>query len=155
MNIDELRVQPDLHEEVRGTVYLSAPMTGYENYNAPALDEAAAVLRERGYPVINPAELDRARGLSLEVPAGSSLSQEETDRVLAEDIGHVSRCDLVVCLPGWEDSGGATFEVAVAVRLGKPVYAYEAATLCLMDLQSIVAVCQPKRKTAQLFGRVR
>lgn len=157
MNLDELKIQPDLHEEVRGLVYLSGPMTGYASYNAPAFDEAAAVLRERGYPVISPAEEDRKRGISLDVPAGSTLSQQDTDKVLAEDIGYVSRCDMVVCLPGWEGSGGATFEVAVAVRLGKPVFQYEpgAATLCHMDLQSVIAVCQPKRKTAELHGRVR
>lgn len=148
----ELLRAATLEEEVRGLVYLSGPMTHLPFYNWPAFHEAAATLRERGYPVISPAELDVVRG--IEPPAdGAPPPGDQLDGLLAEDIRHVTNCDLVVCLPGWEDSGGATFEVAVAVRLGKPVYAYgsQCATLVSMDLHTVIAVCH----ATKLYGRHR
>ena len=45
--------------ERKPTIYVAGPMRGFENYNYPAFDRCARVLRDQGCDVINPAELDR------------------------------------------------------------------------------------------------
>lgn len=47
-------------------IYIAGPMRGHELYNFPAFDAAEARLRRLGYDVVNPAALDRARGIHPE-----------------------------------------------------------------------------------------
>ncbi|MBR2504796.1 MAG: DUF4406 domain-containing protein [Elusimicrobiaceae bacterium] len=44
-------------------IYLSGPMTGLPDYNRPAFDLRAKLIREAGYTVNNPAEISRKHGL--------------------------------------------------------------------------------------------
>ena len=44
--------------------YLSGPMSGYPEHNAPQFNVAAKMLRERGYDVCNPIEFDESPGLA-------------------------------------------------------------------------------------------
>lgn len=141
-------------------VYISGPMTYIPKGNAPAFDRCAAVLRKVFRTVISPADLDRERGFDIDSwdgqlhtgPTGMSV-----DQILSEDIGHVARADMLVLLEGWEESGGGTLEIAVAVRLGKPCYLWHADTYTLepLELSSIIAVCQQSGYTgSKLYGRV-
>lgn len=136
-----------LEEEVRCSLYVAGPMTGRPYLNFPAFDDAAAVLRERGYPVLSPAEMDApgVRELVMQNHTGAEMDipGHSWEECLARDIQVVTRVDAIAALPGWEHSKGATFEIAVALRLGKTVYAYEpgAATLCHMDLTPSITVC--------------
>lgn len=93
--------------------YLSGRMTGVPEYNFPAFHAAAAVLRERGFDVLNPAET--AGG-----SAGLSYAQ-----YMNIDVAYVQAADAVVVLPGWRGSKGALLEVHLAHSLGKPVFEFD------------------------------
>lgn len=90
-------------------VYISGPMTGVEDYNYPAFDFMAAQLREDGHDVCNPAEFfdgakDRTRA-----------------EYIRESIEQLLECDMLVTLPGWELSDGASLEVQIAAELEYPI----------------------------------
>jgi hypothetical protein len=82
-------------------------MTGYPDFNFPAFNEAADFLKSVGYDVFNPAD----RGI---VPGW-----EHSD-YLRYDIPKVLEADLLVMLPGWENSKGAALEHHIATVLGLP-----------------------------------
>jgi hypothetical protein len=88
-------------------VFLSGPMTGRADYNRPAFNAAAAMLRGRGFDVANPAEL----------PDGHDYSwyMNECKKML-------SRCEAIYLLPGWMDSEGAKQEAVHATRRGMAVW---------------------------------
>lgn len=95
-------------------IYLSGPMTGYEDFNYPRFRTATERLRQLGYDVINPAE---TAGGVTHLPRATFMSI---------DVGYVEACDAVVVLPGWHRSQGAILEVMLAHNLGKPVYVFDA-----------------------------
>lgn len=86
-------------------VYLSGPMTGIADHNFPAFNQAATLLRQIGFEVSNPAEINPDPGLSWE-------------QCLRADIKALCDCDAMALLPGWETSRGAHLEVHVAHQLG-------------------------------------
>jgi len=106
-------------------VYLAGPMSGCPGFNYPAFDAAAAHLRAQGYEVVSPAELDgpvdrevilaAKYGTHDELPADADY---ESYIVRALDVIREGDFDYIVCLPGWELSGGAIREVAVAQNIG-------------------------------------
>lgn len=96
------------------TVYISGPMSGYEDLNFPAFFKAEESLRNMGYQTINPA--------AIEQPVKS------WEACMKKDIRELMEADAVVTLPGWEDSKGAKIEVNLAVTLGMEVYKYEELT---------------------------
>jgi hypothetical protein len=147
--------------EVEGahSIYISGPMTYIPQGNAPAFDRCASALRavDPGVLVMSPAEMDRARGFDIDGWDGHSATDTDINVILAEDIGIVCQVDLLVLLPGWENSGGGTLEIAVAARLGKPLYLWheDTATLEPLELSSIIAVCQQSGHTgSKLYGRI-
>lgn len=83
--------------------YLSGPITGHKNYRRQ-FAEAAAALKELGYVVINPAELDQA------------LPVEEMgyEGIMRIDLEILATADYLVQLPGWEDSKGCNRELGFA-----------------------------------------
>lgn len=88
-------------------VYLSGPMTGYEDFNYPKFNREAAFLRAAGYTVVNPAELN---------PSTKSWHE-----CLRDDIAELVRCDAIVLMDGWEQSNGAHLEMHVAHRVGMKI----------------------------------
>jgi len=94
--------------------YLSGPMTGIPEYNFPAFHEAAAVLRQRGYNILNPAELKR----SIEDNVPRSF-------YLRGDLKELLDCQGIILLPGWEFSRGAELELGIARQLDFDVLEYE------------------------------
>ncbi|MDO4791859.1 MAG: DUF4406 domain-containing protein [Buchananella hordeovulneris] len=95
------------------TVYLAGPMSGRPDFNRAAFHRVAAALRRSAHgvaEVINPAE--------VELPAGATWEE-----YMAVGLAGVARADLVVVLPGWTGSRGASIEVATARALGLPVVA--------------------------------
>lgn len=90
-------------------IYLAGPMSGLENYNYPAFDEAAASLRARGFDVENPAE-------NAAPPCGSWAGY------MRLSIVQMLACDCVVFLPYWDSSKGAQIEMALAKGIGMPRY---------------------------------
>lgn len=93
------------------TVYLSGPMTGIEDFNHPAFNDAANVLRAAGYSVINPAEIN----------TDTSKSWEQCIRA---DLRELCECESICLLPGWEKSSGAHLELHMAHRMGMDVLFY-------------------------------
>lgn len=92
-------------------LYCSGPISGMPDANRPAFTRAAAALRQAGYTVVNPHELQAA-------PA----SWETAMRV---DLKALVECDGVAILPGWGWSRGAQLELVVATELGMRVQAWE------------------------------
>lgn len=84
-------------------VYISGPMTGYDNYNRPAFFEAEKMLKSQGYEVFNPAKN----------PDGLTYSQ-----YLDIDMAMVRCSNAIYCLPGCDKSKGAQAEIAYAKSLG-------------------------------------
>ena len=107
-------------------IYLAGPMRGYENFNFPAFDFAAAKLRQDGHEVFSPAERDRLiHGPKLENnKTGDEVEAEKTvgfslRDALAVDTDWIARnADAIALLPGWEKSSGAQAELALAKALG-------------------------------------
>jgi hypothetical protein len=107
-------------------------MRGILYYNFPVFDSAANGLREKGYEVISPADLDREHGcfdaLMLAgayydwdiIPAGFDL-----DAAVLRDVQGIIDSDAIMMLKGWEASVGARAEKAVAEWLGRKVLYYE------------------------------
>ncbi len=91
------------------TVYISGPMTGHKDLNSPAFTAAAFLLRDGGYDVVNPAELN-------------PYPNTEWSQCLRRDIAALMDCDSVLMLPGWMDSKGANLERHIAAELGMPIH---------------------------------
>lgn len=89
-----------------GRIYLSGPMTGIPEFNYPAFNAAADVLRAEGLEVVNPAEAPK---------------QDSWAAYMRHDKELLKNCTEVVLLPGWEKSRGARIEVKWAKAWGLPV----------------------------------
>lgn len=96
-------------------LYVAGPMTGYENFNHPAFDEATEALRAAGYEVISPAEVDRHLGIDLTKP----FTEADYHEAMLRDIPYVLKADGVAMLEGWRASRGARLEHDIAVATGK------------------------------------
>lgn len=92
-------------------IYVSGPMSGYEDLNHPAFNDAAKRLREAGYEVESPPEI-----------GASDLPYTE---LIKMDIRVVLDCDGVATLEGWWASRGAQIETSVAGIIGLPIRTVE------------------------------
>jgi hypothetical protein len=102
-------------------VYIAGPMTGYPQWNFAAFDAAAADLRQRGYEVVNPVDLDRDVGFD---PATSSPEDFDLVSAIRRDVEALVTCQLIALLPGHENSKGATAERHIAYWAGLDVVEY-------------------------------
>lgn len=94
------------------TIYMSGPMTGIPEFNAPAFAAYTAKYRALGFRVISPAELD---GDDHGQPYRHYLRRDMN--VLLDE--HVER---IYMMPGWESSRGAKLERHAAEAVGIAVY---------------------------------
>lgn len=90
-------------------IYVAGPMSGLPDLNFPAFHAHAALLRERGAHVENPAEINPDPGM-------------EWDEAMRRDIPRLLTCDTIALLPGWEKSRGATLEYHIAQSLGMTIH---------------------------------
>ncbi len=107
-------------EEDKPKIYLAGPMAGIANLNHPAFNESAEALREGGWHVFNPAEVDVDLSGSIEntEEAMKENRQQFLRTVLAADLEWICvNADAIAMLPGWEKSYGARAEHATAVAL--------------------------------------
>lgn len=93
-------------------LYISGPMTGLPNFNFPAFNAAAAVVRSMGHEAVNPVDINPDSNTPWEV-------------CLRADIKALCDCDGIVLIHGWEHSKGAHLELQVAHRLGLKVLLFE------------------------------
>lgn len=82
------------------TIYLSGPMSGIPEYNAPAFAHYASKYRELGYVVVSPPELDKEAN-SFEY---ADCIRRDIDVLMNRGI------EAIYLLPGWQKSKGANLE---------------------------------------------
>lgn len=107
-------------------VYVAGPMTGLPEYNFPAFNAAAAMLRAQGLHVENPAEHGIVDGA-------------DWADYLHYDLARLATCSEIYLLPGWSKSRGAALEALCAHTLGMTItYGFGAERVELVDaLQAI------------------
>jgi len=120
-------------------VYVAGPMTGLPEFNFPAFNAAAAMLRAQGLHVENPAEHGIVDGA-------------DWADYLHYDLGRLATCSEIHLLPGWSKSRGAALEALCAHTLGMNVtYGFGSERVELTDalqmLQSLA--CQPLKARVQ------
>lgn len=100
-------------------LYVSGPMKGLPEENGAMFDRVATDLREAGFQIVSPAEMDRE-------PRRESWTREQR---LAEDIRMIADSaegiEGLVVLPGWRLSHGAVLEIRTAQALKKPCWQAE------------------------------
>lgn len=85
-------------------VYVAGPMSGIVELNYPLFHSTATRLREMGFEVVSPAELN-----PITTPYREAMIR---------DILALIECDHIVMLDGWERSKGASLEHHIASVLG-------------------------------------
>lgn len=106
-------------------IYISGPITGMPDRNAPLFNEVSRVLSDAGIPNVNPIALD------------DDQEPESWDAAMRRDIMcMVSECDSVMMLPGWEESDGARVEYHLAIGLKWQVYNWTDAIAMLLTKAS-------------------
>lgn len=90
-------------------VYLSGPMKGNDDFQRLFGNIAEAIRKVPRWECFNPAE--KAENVEDATPA-------EHQRALRGCLRMVISSEVVVALPGWEESRGARLEVFVAAELG-------------------------------------
>ena len=88
-------------------IYISGPMSGYEDLNFPEFHDMQAWLNGSGFIALNPARLPQGLDYSVYM---------ELDLIL------VKASDALVLLKGHEHSPGARAEKAFAESLGIPCF---------------------------------
>lgn len=89
-------------------IYIAGPMTGFPDLNFPSFHVEARRLRDLGFEVVNPAEIDLD-------------PESKWSDCMRADIRALVTCDAISLLPGWEKSRGATLEHHIAQSLGMAV----------------------------------
>lgn len=109
---DTLPVAPARSAPVR--LYLSGPMSDLPGNNYEAFNRAARVLRDMGYEVRNPAELDAPTGWALR----DGVDEPRWEDWMRMALALMLQCDAVAMLPDWERSRRARVEHATAAAMG-------------------------------------
>jgi len=97
------------YKPTRKSIYIAGGMTGLPDLNFPAFHAEAARLRELGWDVVNPAEINPDKHMSWQ-------------QCMRTDIAELVFCDAIQLLAGWEQSKGAVLEHHIAERLGLTIY---------------------------------
>lgn len=104
-------------------LYLAGKMSGVPQYNFPAFIEAAKRLREQGYEIVSPQEMDTELGIApdaLASPDGKTKLSMTWGDLLSRDVKVIAdTVDGIVFLPDWWESRGARLEAFVALLTGK------------------------------------
>jgi hypothetical protein len=103
------------------TYYLAGPMTGLRQHNFPAFESAAKELRQQGYDIKSPHEIDFGE---TEENRGRMLPY---NYYLKESLKLLLQCDGIVMLPQSHLSRGARIELELAKNCGMEVWRYEPA----------------------------
>lgn len=101
------------------TIYISGPITGLPGaFSAAQFARAERDLRSLGYhKIINPRSMFEGTGLSYDV-------------IMRHCLDLVCSADVVLLLPGWQNSRGARMELGAAYARGLPIYEYGASWHC-------------------------
>ena len=89
-------------------IYVIGPVTGVEDDNRPAFEEARRELRE---------EL----GCEVEIPHDAVSPDATWETAMRSSVKAMTACDAVAMLPGWMSSKGAGIEYNLARQIGMPI----------------------------------
>ena len=107
-------------------LYLAGPMRGYPQFNTQAFDQTSTQLQKLGHHVYNPAEADRLAGYDWSEASGTTAELEAASfdlrGAMRKNMTVICESDGVVVLDHWQNSGGASAEVALALAVGLPVF---------------------------------
>jgi hypothetical protein len=95
--------------------YIAGPMRGIPKYNFPAFDAAAAKYRALGWTIFSPADFDREMGVTEDT---DSLPPDFLRKAMPRDLDAICESDMIILLPGWQNSAGVAVELALANLLG-------------------------------------
>ena len=127
-------------------VYLAGKMRCLPSFGAEEFRKAARVLRERGFEVVSPLEMDEAVGITVDGLTGfEDLADQgfDTRSTLMADLEAVLfDVDAVVLLPGWRGSRGALAEYATARAASIPTWelTYASEEIMLTEITAPLAV---------------
>ena len=127
-------------------VYAAGKMRGLPSFGADEFRKAARVLREHGFKVISPLEMDEDAGIRVDGLTGfEDLADQGFDirKTLMADLEAVLfDVDAVVLLPGWTGSRGAIAEYATAQAAGVPTWelTYDGEEIVLTKISAPLAV---------------
>ncbi len=112
------------------TIYVAGPMRGLPGCNYGAFDRKSEMLREKGWEVINPADMDREVTPPSDPmdfnPDESYEDQEYVRQALKRDMVAIcDQCTAIYMMNGWEGSRGARAEWHLAKAIGLEIH-YEA-----------------------------
>lgn len=115
--------------------YLAGPMSNLPQFNYPAFYRIAGKLREMGYKIQSPAELDSPETVEAAMASGDGslgsgvVNGETWGDFLARDVKLIAdQVDGIIAMPTWYKSRGARLEVFVANLCRKPVWVFHEKT---------------------------
>lgn len=120
-------------------IYLAGPMRGYAKWNFPAFDKNAYYLRNQGWDVLSPAEMDRAIGFDENDP-DVVFTEQDFYYAMRRDYEAILKSDAIAFMPGWEGSTGAKLERDFAGKLGLTMYRVDADKEYL-EREMIIGLC--------------
>lgn len=98
------------------SIYIAGPMSGLPEDNYPAFFDAEVKLTKA---------LDLDGKVEIINPAKNDPDDKSWHGYMAISRKQIQQVDVIVCLPGWELSKGATEEVSIALLSGKHVINFE------------------------------
>lgn len=98
-------------------VFVSGPMTGYEDFNFKKFDAVAGALSRAGVDVVNPVDICRKYKKEKVLADKSVFAKMVEEQQAAE-----KTCSAILMLDGWEVSNGARLELDTALRNGLDVF---------------------------------
>lgn len=123
-------------------LYLSGPMSGIQDFNAPEFQAAARHLRELGHDIVSPVEEDEADGIITTGMSGDLKDLPVTwADLISRDVKLIAdgTFDGIIMLPNWTRSKGAKLELALALILGLSVFSYDPKTRELRSVRQQLA----------------
>lgn len=110
-------------------VYISGPITGVEDDNAPVFDFIEKKIKEvfqdeLNLEVINPIRLGKSVRASFEDLSKvlKKTIEPKWEDYMRRCIAGLSNCTHILFLDGWENSKGAKLELQIAIALNIPCF---------------------------------
>lgn len=128
-----------MDKDKKMTLYLAGPMRGYKDHNFPAFHRKAKELRDKGFRVISPAEMDETiDGInsdgSLKVQYGKDGRLDIRHYALRDVNVIIKECDGIYLLKGWTQSKGANAEAMLARWCNMKFYFEDPMETALLDV---------------------
>ncbi|MBF4578927.1 DUF4406 domain-containing protein [Frigoribacterium sp. VKM Ac-2530] len=109
LHVKQIPVTDAAEGSTRATVYVAGPMSGLPDFNYPAFNEAAQMLRDTGYRVLNPVDSEEEN---------HSGGPETWDWYMRHALRMVTQADGIALLDGADTSRGARLEQQVGKEIG-------------------------------------